>query len=86
MREFWQKLPYSNQRSLSHPNKENKVNKEEMMFKLIYEDLHPDIGQTVELDDGRLYTLQQALSRRTLLKQINNWYSPGIRVKIERIT
>ena len=25
MREFWQKLPYSNQRSLSHPNKEDKM-------------------------------------------------------------
>ena len=62
------------------------MKKEEMMFKLIYEDKHPDIGQTVELDDGRLYTLQQALSKRTLLKQRNNWYGPGVRVKIERIT
>ena len=60
--------------------------KEEMMFKLIYEDLHPDIGQTVELDDGRLYTLQQALNRRALLKDRYNWYSPGVRVHIRRIT
>ena len=54
-----------------------------MMFKLIYEDLHPDIGQTVELEG--VYTLKQALSKRTLLKQRNNWYGPGVRVKIERI-
>tara|TARA_Y100000114_G_scaffold114179_1_gene108200 strand:+ start:117 stop:371 length:255 start_codon:yes stop_codon:yes gene_type:complete len=84
MREFWQKLPYSNQRSLSHPNKEDKMKEEEMMFKLIYEDKHPDIGQTVELDG--VYTLEQALSKRNLLKQRNNWYGPGVRVKIERIT
>jgi len=62
------------------------MKKEEMMFKLIYEDLHPDIGQTVELDDGRLYTLEQALSRRTLLKQRNNWYGPGVRIHVRRIT
>ena len=60
------------------------MKKEEMMFKLIYEDLHPDIGQTVELEG--VYTLKQALSKRTLLKQRNNWYGPGVRVKIERIT
>ena len=60
--------------------------KQEMMFKLIYEDLHPDIGQTVELDSGRVYTLQQALDRRALLKQRYNWYNPGVRVHIRRIT
>ena len=59
--------------------------KQEMMFKLIYEDKHPDIGQTVELDDGRLYTLQQALDRRALLKDRYNWYNPGVRVHIRRI-
>ena len=26
------------------------MNKKEMMFKLIYKDVHPDVGQTVELD------------------------------------
>ena len=60
--------------------------KQEMMFKLIYEDKHPDIGQTVELDSGRVYTLQQALNRRALLKQRYNWYNPGVRVHIRRIT
>tara|TARA_Y100000361_G_C11028362_1_gene273375 strand:+ start:152 stop:331 length:180 start_codon:yes stop_codon:yes gene_type:complete len=59
------------------------MKKEEMMFKLIYEDLHPDIGQTVELDG--VYTLQQALDRRARLKERYNWYGPGVRVKIERI-
>ena len=59
--------------------------KQEMMFKLIYEDLHPDIGQTVELDSGRVYTLQQALNRRALLKDRYNWYGPGVRVHIRRI-
>jgi len=68
--------------SSSHSNKEIKM-KEEMLFKLIYEDLHPDIGQTVELDG--VYTLQQALDRRTRLKERYNWYGPGVRVKIERI-
>jgi len=61
------------------------MKKQEMMFKLIYEDLHPDIGQTIELDDGHLYTLQQALDRRALLKNRYNWYGPGVRVRIERI-
>tara|TARA_R100001230_G_C5545167_1_gene74564 strand:- start:391 stop:576 length:186 start_codon:yes stop_codon:yes gene_type:complete len=61
------------------------MKEEEMMFKLIYEDKHPDIGQTVELDNGRHYTLQQALDRRALLKHRYNWYGPGVRVKIERI-
>ena len=61
------------------------MKKEEMMFKLIYEDKHPDIGQTVELDNGRHYTLQQALDRRARLKERYNWYGPGVRVKIERI-
>ena len=60
------------------------MKKEEMMFKLIYEDLHPDIGQTVELEG--VYTLKQALSKRTLLKDRYNWYSPGVRVHIRRIT
>ena len=60
------------------------MKKEEMMFKLIYEDLHPDIGQTVELEG--VYTLKQALSRRTLLKQRNNWYGPGVRIHVRRIT
>ena len=60
------------------------MKKEEMMFKLIYEDLHPDIGQTVELEG--VYTLKQALSRRTLLKQKNNWYGPGVRIHVRRIT
>ena len=62
------------------------MKKEEMIFKLIYEDLHPDIGQTIELDSGRVYTLQQALNRRTLLKNRYNWYGPGVRVHIRRIT
>ena len=59
------------------------MKEKEMMFKLIYEDLHPDIGQTIELDV--VYTLKHSLSKRTWLKQRNNWYGPGVRVHKRRI-
>ena len=36
------------------------MKKQEMMFKLIYEDLHPDVGQTIELDG--VYTLDNLLA------------------------
>lgn len=55
-----------------------------MLFKLIYKDVHPDVGQTVELDGT--YTLDQALKKRTWLKETYNWYGPGVRVLIERIS
>ena len=57
--------------------------KKEMMFKLIYKDVHPDVGRTVELDGT--YTLDQALKKRAWLKKTYNWYGPGVRVLIERI-
>jgi hypothetical protein len=60
------------------------MNKKEMLFKLIYKDVHPDVGQTVELDGT--YTLDQALKKRTWLKETYNWYGPGVRVLIERIS
>tara|TARA_A100001011_G_C13832350_1_gene643460 strand:- start:176 stop:343 length:168 start_codon:yes stop_codon:yes gene_type:complete len=54
-----------------------------MLFKLIYKDKSPEVKRTVELEGT--YTLDEAREKRAWLKETYNWYSPDVRVLIERV-
>ena len=54
-----------------------------MLFKLIYKDKSPEVKRTVELEGT--YTLEEAREKRAWLKETYNWYSPNVRVLIERV-
>ena len=54
-----------------------------MLFKLIYKDKSPEVKRTVELEG--IYTLEEAREKRAWLKESYNWYSPNVRVLIERV-
>ena len=54
-----------------------------MLFKLIYKDKSPEVKRTVELEGT--YTLEEAREKRAGLKETYNWYSPNVRVLIQRV-